>query len=60
MLSLFRKDPLKKLIKQYDQMLEKAMYAQRNGDIKSYSMLTAEAERIATEIRDLEQKQKSE
>lgn len=30
------------------------MLAQRNGDIKSYSMLTAEAEKIREEIEKLE------
>lgn len=41
--------------KQYDALLEKAMHAQRNGDIKSYSMITAEAEALWAEI---EQKEK--
>ena len=42
MFSFFKKDPLAKLNKQYYQKLESAMLAQRAGDIKSYSSLTAE------------------
>jgi hypothetical protein len=55
MFSIFKKDPIKKLNKQYEAKLEQAMYAQRNGDIKSYSMITAEADSIAMEIKALEQ-----
>ena len=40
--------------KQYDQKLEQAMLAQRKGDIRSYSMLTAEAEVLWSEIETLE------
>ena len=54
MFSLFKTDPIKKLNKTYEAKLEQAMYAQRNGDIKSYSMITAEAEIIANKIQELE------
>lgn len=54
MFSLFKKDPIKKLNKRYDEKLEQAMYAQRNGDIKSYAMITAEAEKIKDDITALE------
>ena len=54
MFSIFKTDPIKKLNKAYESKLEQAMHAQRNGDIKSYSMITAEAELIANKIRDLE------
>ncbi len=53
MFSFFKKDPLKELNKQYLQKLEEAMHAQRNGDIRSYSMLTSEAEDILREIEAL-------
>ena len=56
MFSIFKKDPVKKLNKLYEQKLEKAMHAQRNGDIKSYSLITAEAEKIFSEIKSLESK----
>lgn len=50
MFSFFKKDPLKELNKKYLQKLEEAMHAQRNGDIRSYSMLTSEAEDILKKI----------
>lgn len=54
MFGLFKKDPMEKLNKAYLVKLEKAMHAQRNGDIKAYSMITAEAEEIAQEIARLQ------
>lgn len=54
MFSIFKQDPIKKLNKRYEAKLEQAMQSQRNGDIKSYSMITAEAENIATQIKELE------
>lgn len=54
MFSLFKRDPIKKLNKAYGFKLEQAMLAQRNGDIRSYAMLTAEAEKIREEIEALE------
>ena len=54
MFGLFKTDPTKKLRKQYDKKLEEGMHAQRRGDIKSYAMLTAEAEKIWEEIKKLE------
>lgn len=54
MFGLFKSNPTKKLRKQYDMKLEQAMLAQRKGDIKSYSMLTAEAEKIWEEIESIE------
>jgi Family of unknown function (DUF6435) len=53
MFSFFKKDSLKELNKQYLQKLEEAMHAQRNGDIRSYSMLTSEAEDILKKIEVL-------
>lgn len=50
MFSLFKKDPIKKLNKQYEKKLEEAMLAQRKGDIKSYAFITAEAEKINEQI----------
>lgn len=58
MFGLFKSDPSKKLRKQYDIKLEQAMLAQRKGDIKTYSMLTAEAEALWEKIEAL-QKQTS-
>ncbi|MFT4731955.1 MAG: hypothetical protein ACI89W_000970 [Gammaproteobacteria bacterium] len=58
MFGLFKSNPTKKLRKNYDMKLEQAMHAQRKGDIKTYSMLTAEAESIWTEIETIEAKNK--
>ena len=54
MFSFLKPDPLKKMRKLYAEKLEQAMHAQRNGDIRSYSSITAEAEDIYKKIRDLE------
>jgi len=54
MFSFFKKEPLKALNEQYLQKLEEAMRAQRNGDIRSYSMLTSEAEDILKKIEGLD------
>ena len=40
--------------KKYDSLLERAMHAQRNGDIKTYSLLTAESEALWKQIENLE------
>jgi len=54
MFSMFRSDPINKLRKAYYSKLEKAMFAQRNGNITNYSFLTAEAEALWEEIQKLE------
>lgn len=59
MFGIFNKNPLKKLNKRYEAKLEQAMHAQRNGDIKGYAMITAEAEQIAVEIQALNVQQKA-
>ena len=59
MFSFLKKDPRKQLNKQYLQKLEEAMHAQRNGDIRLYSMLTSEAEDILKKIEALDQPTKS-
>ena len=56
MFSIFKSDPTKKLRKEYDAKLEQGMQAQRKGDIKSYAMLSEEAEKIWSEIEALEAK----
>jgi hypothetical protein len=59
MFSIFKKDPLKKLNKLYEAKLEEAMHAQRRGDIKSYAMITAEADKIKVKILKLEDADKT-
>jgi len=46
--------PLKKLEKKYSQLLEKAMNAQRNGDIALFATLSSEADEVYKEIIELE------
>ena len=50
MFSLFKKDPVKQLQKQYHDKLEEAMKAQRNGDIRTYSTLATEADALLQSI----------
>ena len=54
MFSFLKSDPVKKLKKDYQKKLAEAMSAQRNGDIKTYSKLTGESEKIWAEIQILE------
>lgn len=56
MFGLFKKDPLKKLNDEYTQLLNKAMQAQRSGDIRTYSELSQKAEEIGKQIEALESK----
>ncbi|GGP56324.1 DUF6435 family protein [Shewanella saliphila] len=58
MFSFLKSDPIKKLRKTYDQKLEQAMQAQRKGDIKTYSLLTAESENLWQQIEALEKSSK--
>jgi hypothetical protein len=50
MFSIFKSNPIKKFQKLHSIKLEQAMQAQRKGDIRSYSSLTAEAELLHAEI----------
>lgn len=54
MFGLFKKDPKKQLDKEYRALLERAMQAQRSGDIRGYSELTEQAEAKRAEIQALE------
>ncbi|WP_155396325.1 DUF6435 family protein [Vibrio campbellii] len=53
MFSFFKNDSVKKLKKRHSMLCEQAMQAQRRGDIKTYSLLTAEAEEIFEQIKTL-------
>ncbi|MCO6477381.1 MAG: Lacal_2735 family protein [Phaeodactylibacter sp.] len=53
MFGLFKKDPVKKLEKQYLKLMEEAMRIQRSGDIKAYSAKVAEAEEVQKKIEEL-------
>lgn len=56
MLSFLKKDPIKKLEKQYQKLLSDAMQEQRKGDIRAYSDLVAKSEKLAKQIDDLKQR----
>ncbi|WP_096085083.1 DUF6435 family protein [Agaribacterium haliotis] len=49
-----RSNGIEKLKKQRALLLEKAMRAQRNGDIRAYSELSFEAEAVYKKIGELE------
>ncbi len=53
MFQLFNKSPLKKWEKEHGTLVTRAFQAQRNGDIRLYSTLTAEAEALREKIEDL-------
>lgn len=53
MFGWFKKDPIAKLDKQYKAKLQEAMNMQRNGKIREYSFLTAEAEEIRAKMEAL-------
>ncbi len=53
MFGFLKGSPEKKLQAKYEKLLQEAMQFQRNGDIKSYSMVTAEAEKVREEIEKL-------
>ncbi|GAA5215776.1 DUF6435 family protein [Corallincola platygyrae] len=59
MFQFLRPDPVKRMKKRYNAMLEQAMLAQRRGDIRSYSMISADAEALWGEIRELQRTQQS-
>jgi len=54
-----KKAPEKKLQKEHEALLEKAFHAQRNGDIRLYSTLTAEAEALRAKIEQVKSEQGS-
>ena len=59
MFGFFKKSPLKKLEAEHKALLTKGFHAQRNGDVRSYSFLTAEAEAIREKIDALRAKEGS-
>jgi hypothetical protein len=50
---LFKSSPLKKWQKEHETLVTKAFEAQRNGNIRLYSTLTAEAETLKKKIDNL-------
>lgn len=57
MFGLFKKDEAAKLQKEYERISEKAMHAQRNGNIELYAELSQKAEDIGKQIDEIKAKQ---
>lgn len=53
MFDFLKSDPSKKLQKAYEQKLEQAMQAARNGDMRANATLTEEAEALREEIEQI-------
>jgi hypothetical protein len=53
MFGLFKNDPVAKLEKKYDRLLEDARDLQRGGDIQGFAAKTEEAEAVRLEIEKL-------
>ena len=56
MFGLFKKDPAKKLEKEYRVLLEKARDIQRSGDLRHYSRLMEEAAQMEKKLAELQNK----
>lgn len=50
MLNFFKKDPTKKMFKEYELLMKKAIDAQRNGNIELFAELSAKADKLINEI----------
>ena len=53
MFGLFKKDPTKKLKKEYEALLEKARDIQRSGDLKHYARVMEESEELWKKIEQI-------
>lgn len=53
MFGLFKSSPLKKSQKEHAALITKAFQAQRNGNVRLYSTITAEAETLRRKIDNL-------
>lgn len=54
MLGFLKGDPKKKLQKEYEAKLQKALHAQRNGDLRTHGTLMEEAEKIYAELQKID------
>jgi hypothetical protein len=52
---LFKRSPLKAWQKEHETLVYKAFQAQRNGDIRLYSTLTSESEKLREKIEALKE-----
>lgn len=53
MFGLFKKDPAKKLHKEYEKLMERARDVQRSGDLRAYAKMIEESEVILSKIEAL-------
>ena len=53
-MSLFRQDPTKKVLKERDQLYEKALQLQRNGDLRTYAEVMTRIDELEREYVRLE------
>lgn len=53
MFGLFKKDPIKKLEKEYEQLMSKARDVQRSGDLRAYAVMIEDSENILKKIDEL-------
>jgi hypothetical protein len=53
MLKYILGDPIKKLVKMHAKLMEKAMHAQRNGNMALYAELSSKAEEMYKKILEL-------
>lgn len=53
MFGLFKKSPIKHMQREHEALLGKAFHAQRDGNIRLYSTLTAQAETLREKIDQL-------
>lgn len=54
MFGIFKSNPAKKLQKEYEILMKKAVDAQRNGNIELYAKLSTQADTIAKKLDELE------
>ena len=54
MFGFLKGNPVKKWKKEHESLMTRAFHAQRNGDIRLYSTLTAEAEALKVKIESSE------
>ena len=54
MFGLFKKDPVEKLRQEYQEKLEKALFYERNGDLRASSQLHVEAEELYERVQAAE------
>lgn len=54
MFGIFKQDPSKKLQKEYESVMKKAVEAQRNGKMELFANLSAKADQIDKELSKIE------